>query len=35
MHFCCVQLPARSFRDLLVWQKAHLLVLGIYRMTIV
>jgi four helix bundle protein len=33
MHFCCVQPPARSFRDLLVWQKAHLLVLGVYRMT--
>jgi four helix bundle protein len=24
---------ARTFRDLIVWQKAHLLVLEIYRMT--
>jgi four helix bundle protein len=25
--------PARSFRDLVVWQKAHALVLGVYRYT--
>ncbi len=25
--------PAQSFRDLLVWQKAHRLVLAIYRFT--
>jgi four helix bundle protein len=25
--------PARSFRDLLVWQKAHGFVLGVYRYT--
>ena len=25
--------PARSFRDLLVWQKAHAFVLGVYRYT--
>ena len=25
--------PARSFRDLVVWQKAHQLVLSIYRLT--
>ena len=25
--------PARTFRDLIVWQKAHQLVLGIYRYT--
>lgn len=25
--------PARSFRDLMVWQKAHQLVLAIYRLT--
>ena len=25
--------PARSFRDLMVWQKAHEFVLGIYRLT--
>lgn len=25
--------PAKSFRDLIVWQKAHELVLGIYKMT--
>jgi four helix bundle protein len=25
--------PARSFRDLVVWQKAHQLVLAIYRLT--
>ena len=28
-----MQPPARSFRDLLVWQRAHLLVLGVYGMT--
>jgi four helix bundle protein len=28
-----VQAPAKTFRDLLVWQKAHALVLGIYRTT--
>ncbi len=27
------RLLARSFRDLIVWQKAHQLVLGIYRYT--
>ena len=26
-------IPAKSFRDLIVWQKAHQLVLSIYRMT--
>ena len=25
--------PAQSFRDLIVWQKAHLLALGVYQMT--
>ena len=25
--------PARSFRDLVVWQKAHALVLHVYRLT--
>jgi four helix bundle protein len=25
--------PARSFEDLIVWQKAHALVLGVYRAT--
>ena len=25
--------PARSFQDLVVWQKAHHFVLGVYRMT--
>jgi four helix bundle protein len=25
--------PARSFRDLVVWQKAHAFVLGVYRYT--
>lgn len=25
--------PARTFQDLLVWQKAHLFVLGIYALT--
>ncbi len=25
--------PARSFRDLAVWQKAHTFVLGVYRLT--
>jgi four helix bundle protein len=25
--------PARTFRDLLVWQKAHQLVLSVYRLT--
>ena len=25
--------PARTFEDLIVWQKAHALVLGIYRLT--
>jgi hypothetical protein len=25
--------PAKSFRDLLVWRKAHELVLGIYTLT--
>ncbi len=25
--------PARSFEDLIVWQKAHQLVLGVYRFT--
>jgi four helix bundle protein len=25
--------PARNFRDLLVWQKAHAFVLGVYRYT--
>lgn len=25
--------PARSFRDLIVWQKAHALVLAVYRLT--
>ncbi len=28
-----IRRPARSFRDLIVWQKAHEMVLGIYRMT--
>jgi four helix bundle protein len=26
-----MNIPARSFRDLIVWQKAHEFVLGIYR----
>lgn len=26
-------MPARSFRDLVVWQKAHQLVLAVYRLT--
>jgi 23S rRNA-intervening sequence protein len=30
---CCLQAPARNFQDLLVWQKAHALVLGIYSTT--
>lgn len=25
--------PARSFEDLIVWQKAHDVVLGVYRAT--
>ena len=25
--------PAKSFRDLEVWQKAHEFVLGVYRLT--
>jgi len=25
--------PARSFRDLIVWQKSHLLVLAVYQIT--
>ncbi|HEY3429209.1 MAG TPA: four helix bundle protein, partial [Cyclobacteriaceae bacterium] len=25
--------PAKSFRDLIVWQKAHELVLDVYRVT--
>ncbi len=25
--------PAKSFRDLIVWQKAHELVLGVYKVT--
>jgi four helix bundle protein len=25
--------PAKSFRDLIVWQKAHQLALGVYKMT--
>ena len=25
--------PARSFRDLIVWQKSHVLALGVYRAT--
>lgn len=25
--------PSKSFRDLIVWQKAHALVLGVYTMT--
>jgi four helix bundle protein len=28
-----VRAPAKTFQDLLVWQKAHALVLGIYRLT--
>jgi four helix bundle protein len=28
-----LQAPARNFQDLLVWQKAHELVLGVYRIT--
>ncbi|CAN5827879.1 four helix bundle protein [soil metagenome] len=27
------RIPARSFRDLIVWQKAHQFVLGVYRYT--
>lgn len=27
------RLPAKSFRDLVVWQKAHEFVLGIYKLT--
>lgn len=26
-------LPARTFRDLIVWQKAHRFVLGVYELT--
>lgn len=33
MHSSCVQPPARNFQDLLVWQKAHALVLNVYRLT--
>ena len=33
MHLSCVQAPARNFQDLLVWQKAHGLVLAIYQTT--
>jgi four helix bundle protein len=25
------RLPARNFQDLIVWQKAHIFVLGVYR----
>jgi hypothetical protein len=25
--------PAKTFEDLLVWQKAHLFVLAVYRLT--
>ena len=25
--------PAKSFKDLVVWQKAHQMVLGVYKMT--
>ena len=28
-----MRIPAKSFRDLIVWQKAHALVLGLYRYT--
>jgi four helix bundle protein len=27
------RLPARSFQDLIVWQRAHEFVLGVYRMS--
>jgi len=27
------KIPAKSFRDLIVWQKAHAFVLAIYRLT--
>jgi 23S rRNA-intervening sequence protein len=27
------RIPARSFRDLIVWQKAHQFVLAVYRCT--
>lgn len=27
------RIPARSFKDLIVWQKAHQLVLGVYNVT--
>ena len=27
------RLPARNFQDLLVWQKAHALVLAVYKLT--
>jgi len=27
------RLPARSFQDLIVWQKAHQFVLAVYRLT--
>ena len=27
------RVPAKSFRDLIVWQKAHQLVLALYRLT--
>ncbi len=27
------RLPARTFQDLLVWQKAHQLVIGVYRVS--
>jgi hypothetical protein len=28
-----VRQPARTFQDLLVWQKAHRFVLGIYKLS--
>jgi four helix bundle protein len=28
-----IRKPAKSFRDLVVWQKAHQLVLSVYKMT--
>jgi 23S rRNA-intervening sequence protein len=27
------RMPARSFRDLIVWQKAHQFALAVYRLT--
>ena len=33
MSYAEVRPPARTFTDLVVWQKAHALVLAVYRLT--